>query len=107
MRFFREFLTSPYRGPLVLCIELLCVLTMPVSVDVEFLKNIDGIGVILTWVILLETRDITRFKDPGNYASYCRCVDSRRESNGNAKAKTTRKTATNFSAGSTLKPPIT
>ena len=48
-----------------------CILqqTIPM-INFEFLKSIDGIGVILTWVILLETGDINRFKGPGNYASY-------------------------------------
>jgi len=68
---------------------------MPMD-NFEFLKNIDGIGVILTWVILLETGDITRFKGPGNYASYCRCVDSRRESNGKAKGENNRKNGNRF-----------
>ena len=31
---------------------------------------------------MLETGTIKRFAKPGNFASYCRCVDSRRESNG-------------------------
>ena len=31
--------------------------------------------------IMLETGDINRFPGVGSYASYCRCVDSRRMSN--------------------------
>ena len=38
-------------------------------------------------VILLETGDIARFAEVGNYASYCRCVGSRHESNGKKKGE--------------------
>ena len=62
----------------------------------EFIKSVDGIGVILTWVILLETGDITRFKSPGNYASYSRCVDSRRESNGKRKGENYKKNGNKY-----------
>ncbi len=34
---------------------------------------------------MLETGDIHRFAGPGNDASYCRCVDSTRQSNGKKK----------------------
>ena len=50
--------------------------------EFHYLKTTPGIGDVLAETILLETGDINRFKGPGNYASYCRCVDSRRESNG-------------------------
>jgi hypothetical protein len=40
---------------------------------------------------VLETGDIGRFKGPGNYASYCRCVDSRRERHGKKKGENNRK----------------
>lgn len=48
----------------------------------RLLKTVDGIGEALATVILLEIGDITRFADVGNYASYCRCVGNKRESNG-------------------------
>jgi transposase len=34
---------------------------------------------------MLETGDIHRFAGPGNYASYSRCDDSTRQTNGNKK----------------------
>ena len=37
--------------------------------------------------IALETGDIGRFAGPGNFASYARTVDSRRESNGKKKGE--------------------
>ena len=76
-----------------------CILQQTQPLDTfEFIKSIDGIGVILTWVIMLETGDITRFKGPGNYASYCRCVDSRRESNGKRKGENNKKNGNKFLA---------
>jgi transposase len=53
----------------------------------RLLKTVDGIGDVLSTVILLETGDIARFADVGNYASYCRCVGSRHESNGKKKGE--------------------
>ena len=63
-----------------------------------WLKTVPGIGDILAEAILLETGDITRFKGPGNFASYCRCVDSRRESNGKKKGENNRKNGNRYLA---------
>jgi len=52
------------------------------------LTSIDGIGFILALTIMLETGDISRFNKAGNYASYCRCVNGARYSNGKKKGKT-------------------
>lgn len=62
------------------------------------LKTALGISVILAETLLLETGDITRFKGPGNFASYCRCVDSRRESNGKKKGENNRKNGNRYLA---------
>ena len=64
----------------------------------NLLKTTPGIGDILAEAILLETGDITRFKAPGNFASYCRCVDSRRESNGKKKGENNRKNGNRYLA---------
>jgi len=53
----------------------------------RLLKTVVGIGDALATVILLETGEITRFADVGNYASYCRCVGSKHESNGKKKGE--------------------
>lgn len=53
----------------------------------RLLKTVDGVGEVLAGVIVLETGDITRFAKVGNYASYCRCVDSRHDSNGKKKGE--------------------
>jgi transposase len=49
----------------------------------KILQTITGIGKILGLTIMLETGDIHRFASAGNFASYCRLVDSTRTSNGN------------------------
>lgn len=53
----------------------------------ELLQTVDGIGPILAQTILLETGDIGRFPTVGDYASYCRCVDSTKVSNGKRKGQ--------------------
>ncbi|WP_430356047.1 transposase, partial [Streptococcus pseudopneumoniae] len=46
-----------------------------------------GIGPILGMTIMLETGDIKRFADVGDFASYCRCVGSNRLSNGKKRGR--------------------
>lgn len=50
--------------------------------EFQSLLSVDGIGDILGQTIALETGDIKRFSSVGRYASYCRCVDSKRLSKG-------------------------
>jgi len=49
------------------------------------LLTVPGIGPILAQTITLETGAISRFPSVGHYASYCRCVDSTKLSNGKRK----------------------
>jgi transposase len=49
------------------------------------LLTVAGIGTILAQTIALETGDIRRFPSVGHSASYCRCVDSPKSSNGKRK----------------------
>jgi len=51
------------------------------------LLSIPGIGKVLATVIMLETGDVNRFAQVGNYASYARCVSSIRLSNGKKKGE--------------------
>jgi transposase len=51
----------------------------------EQLLTVKGIGPILAQTITLETGDVRRFPAVGNSASYCRCVDSTKLSNGKRK----------------------
>jgi transposase len=53
----------------------------------QVLQTMPGVGRILGLTIALETVDPQRFASPGDYASYCRCVDSRRMSNGKKKGE--------------------
>lgn len=55
------------------------------SAAFSLLKTVPGIGSILAMTILLETGEIKRFADVGNYSSYCRCVESKRISNAKKK----------------------
>ncbi len=60
------------------------------------LLEIDGIGKILALTIMLETGEISRFPNVGNYASYCRLVDSKRESNGKKKGEGNKKNGNKY-----------
>ena len=51
------------------------------------LTSVPGIGQVLATTILLETGPIDRFAATGNFASYARCVDSVRTSNGKKKGE--------------------
>ncbi len=66
--------------------------------EYELLLSVDGIGYVLALTIILETGDIDRFKKVGNYASYCRCVDSRRFSNAKYKGKGNEKNGNKYLA---------
>jgi len=55
--------------------------------EYALLRSIPGVGEVLAIVILLETGDIGRFAQVGNFASYARCVDSARTSNGKKKGE--------------------
>jgi transposase len=61
------------------------------SPTVRLLQTIPGIGPILSWTIYLETGRIDRFERVGDYASYCRCVNSAAFSNGKKKGAGNRK----------------
>jgi transposase len=55
--------------------------------ELALLKTAPGIGRVLATTIVLETGPIARFAQVGNFASYCRCVDSQRISNGKKKGE--------------------
>lgn len=60
------------------------------------LLTVDGIGEILGLTIMLETGDIKRFSKVGHYASYCRCVDSKKISNDKKKGENNRKNGNRY-----------
>jgi len=53
----------------------------------QCLLTIPGIGDTLALTIMLEVGDIGRFPKVGNFSSYCRCVESKRISNGKTKGR--------------------
>jgi len=55
--------------------------------EYALLTTVPGIGQVLATTILLETGPIERFAAAGNFASYARCVDSVRTSNGKKKGE--------------------
>ncbi len=60
------------------------------------LQTVPGIGNILGLTIMLETGNIGRFKEVGNFSSYCRCVESKRISNGKKKGTNNKKNGNAF-----------
>jgi transposase len=66
--------------------------------EFELLQTIPGIGKILALTIMLEVGDIARFPAVGNYSSYCRCVNSKRISNGKKKGENNRKNGNKYLA---------
>ena len=62
----------------------------------EKLLSVPGIGNILAMTIALETGDIQRFPSVGDFASYCRCVNSRRISNEKIKGSNNRKNGNKY-----------
>ena len=60
------------------------------------LLTLPGIGQTLGLTIMLEVGDINRFKEVGNYSSYCRCVRSTRTSNGKSKGEGNRKNGNKY-----------
>ena len=55
--------------------------------EYRLLKTVPGIGEVLATTIMLETGTVTRFARVGNFSSYCRCVNSLRESNDKKKGE--------------------
>ena len=71
---------------------------LKLSAPLKRLLTVNGIGEVLGLTILLETGDIKRFERVGNYVSYCRCVDSKRITNGRKKGKGNRKNGNKYLA---------
>jgi transposase len=62
------------------------------------LNTLPGIGRILGMTITLEVGEIKRFKTAGNFASYCRAVDSKCTSNQKTKGQNNRKCGNKYLA---------
>ncbi len=62
------------------------------------LLSIPGVGKILALSIMLETGEIDRFAEVGNFASYARCVGSEQLSNGKKKGEGNAKSGNRYLA---------
>lgn len=62
------------------------------------LLTVPGLGRILGTTVMYETGAISRFKKVGHYASYCRCVDTGRYSNGKKKGRGNSKSGNKYLA---------
>jgi transposase len=71
---------------------------LDLSPQFRMLKTVTGIGPILAMTIALEVGDIHRFASVGEFASYCRCVDSQQLSNGKKKGEGNRKCGNRYLA---------
>jgi transposase len=66
--------------------------------EFKTLLTVHGIGPILGLTIMLEVGEIGRFKKVGNFASYCRCVESKKLSNNKKKGEGNRKSGNKYLA---------
>ncbi len=64
----------------------------------EKLLTVPGIGDILGITIMLESGDLNRFQEVSNYSSYCRCVSSKKVSNGKKKGENNKKNGNKYLA---------
>lgn len=64
----------------------------------EKLLSIDGVGKILTMTVMYEAGMMERFAKVGQFASYARCVESSRWSNGKKKGEGNRKNGNKYLA---------
>jgi len=72
-------------------IERAVLKTLKPRADYQMLLTVNGIGPVIAWTIVLESGDLQRFKNVGHFASYARCVDSKRISNEKKKGENNRK----------------
>jgi transposase len=90
--------TIQFLGKRIKAIEKEILSIVKLKNEFQALRTIPGIGEILGLTIMLEVGDINRFPKVGNYSSYCRCVDSKRISNGKKKGKNNQKNGNRYLA---------
>jgi len=88
-----EFLKHIIRG-----IEKRVMSQVKLRKEFTMLLTMPGIGKILALTIMLEVGDIGRFPTVGDYSSYCRCVESKRISNGKKKGENNKKNGNKYLA---------
>lgn len=80
------------------CLERAVLKKARLRKEFEPLLTVWGIGPILGLTIMYEAGSMDRFKAPGNFASYGRCVDATRLSNGKKKADNNSKNGNRYLA---------
>jgi transposase len=90
--------TIEFLGKVIKRIEKAVTSQVKMRKEFEMLQTIPGIGLILALTIMLEVGDINRFRAVGNYSSYCRCVGSKRISNGKKKGENNKRNGNKFLA---------
>jgi transposase len=88
--------TIHFLGSRIVQLEKVIAKAAKLKSEYKLLKTVPGIWNILAQMIMLETGPIERFKKVGNYASYCRCVQSNRFSNSKSKGKGNRKNGNKY-----------
>ena len=85
-----------FLSPIIKEIEKDVIDKVKLKKEFEMLRTIPGIGEILAITIMLEVGNINRFAKVTNYSSYCRCVTSKRLSNGKKKGEGNRKNGNKY-----------
>jgi len=93
-----EMATIRHLGSVIKKIESAVTAKVSLNNAFKMLLTTPGIGQILGLTIMLEVGDIRRFKKAGNYSSYCRCVESKRISNGKKKGVNNKKNGNRYLA---------
>lgn len=93
-----EMATIRHLGKVIKEIESAVTAKISLKNEYKMLLTTPGIGQILGLTIMLEVGDIRRFKKVGNYSSYCRCVESKRLSNGKKKGENNKKNGNRYLA---------
>jgi len=94
----KEMATIRHLGNVIHEIETVATEKISLKGEYRMLLTTPGIGQILGLTIMLEVGDIGRFKKAGNYSSYCRCVESKRISNGKKKGVNNKKNGNRYLA---------
>jgi len=90
--------TIQYLDKIVSEIEVEVKSQLKLKKEFAMLLTTTGIGNILGLTIMLEVGTIHRFPKVGNYSSYCRCVESKRISNGKKKGENNKKNGNKYLA---------
>ena len=88
--------TIHFLGNIITDIERSVKSHIKLTPEFKYLLTMPGIGDILGVTIMLEVGDINRFRQVGNYSSYCRCVKAERISNSKKKGEGNRKNGNKY-----------